>query len=176
VLRRLAAHQPIIHRVRRHWLASRQQPGVNPSHWEIGMMGKPMGVLKGILIAVALAVVGKLGLHEYPRQDATHQVIINAYREHAIAACRHRAGDTVSQAAWGQASNVRLTIGKSDLNVFLWQTNHRLWNARYRNAYLYVTVDDAKAHVYCEYDIANDMAWVYRLGQPTTQQTYTRSG
>jgi len=135
-----------------------------------------MGVLKGILIAVALLVVGKLGLQEYLRQDATHQVIITAYREHAIAACRQRANQDVNQAAWSQPSSVRLSIGKSDLNVYLWQTNHRLWNARYRNAYLYVTIDDAKAHVYCEYDIANDLAWVYRLGRTANEATLPRQG
>ncbi len=140
------------------------------------MMGKPMGILKGVLIALALAVVGKLGLQEYLRQDATHHVIVNAYREHAIAACQQRAGESVNLAAWAQPSSVRLSIGKSDLDVYLWQTNHRLWNARYRNAYLYVTIDDARAHVYCEYDISNDMAWVYRLGRPSDEPARSRQG
>ncbi len=139
-------------------------------------MDRFMGFVKGILIAVALAVVGNLGVHEYLRQNATSQVIISAYQEHAVAACRQRAGDSVSTLAWSQPSGVRLAIGKSDLNVYIWQTNHRLWNARYRNAYLYVTIDDADAHVYCEYDIANDTAWVYRLNRAAGEEVYPRQG
>lgn len=129
-----------------------------------------MRVVKGILVAIALLVMGKLGLQEYLRQKATHNVIVNAYREHAIAACQQRSAHTINQAAWSRPSSVRLTIGKSDLDVYLWQTNHRLWNARYRNAYLYVTIDDANAHIYCEYDISNDMAWVYQLGREIAQR------
>ena len=135
-----------------------------------------MGVLKGIVIAVALIAVSKFGLQEYLRQEATNDVIVSAFREHAIAACRRNAGYRVGQSAWSQPSNVRLSIGKSDLNVYLWQTNHRLWNARYRNAYLYITIDDETAHVYCEYDITNDMARVYQLGRDDYPQPYQRQG
>lgn len=136
------------------------------------LLGWMMGVFKGILVAVAIIAVGKIGLQEYLRQDATHNVIITAYREHAIAACRQNAAESINQAAWSQPTSVKLTIGKGDLDVYLWQTNHRLWNARFRNAYLYITIDDEKAHVHCEYDIANDMAWVYRLGREQAGQPY----
>ncbi len=127
-------------------------------------MGKVMGLWKAFMTTGALLLVGKLGLNEYVRQDAMGQVIVNAYREHAIAACRHKAGTTIKPASWAQPSGVRLAVGKSDLDVYLWQTGHRLWNARYRNAYIYVTIDEPASQVHCEYDITNDIAMVYQLG------------
>jgi len=134
-----------------------------------------MGILKTIIVAAALLIFGKIGMEEYLRQDAMHHVVVNAYREHALAACRHKAGAAIEPAAWQEPSGVRLAIGKADLNISLWQTNHQLWNARYRNAYIYVTVNGPHAQVHCEYDITNDMAWVYQLGQASvdTRRTYS---
>ena len=135
-----------------------------------------MRVIKGIVFAAILLAVGNFGLEAYLRHNATHNVIISAYREHAIAACRQNGGQSINQTAWSQPSEVRLSIGKSDLDVYLWQTNHRLWNARYRNAYIYVTIDHATSHIYCEYDITNDMAWVYQLGRDAPHQPYQSQG
>jgi len=132
------------------------------------IMGKAMGGWRVLIVTTALIVVGKLGLHEYVRQDALHNVIVNAYQEHALAACRQRAGPTIERAIWAQTTNARVAIGKSDFNVHLWQTDHHLWNARYRNAYIYITVDEPDAQVHCEYDITNDIAIVYQLGSVTT--------
>ena len=138
---------------------------MDETHQEVKTaIGKAVRVIKGFLLALALLVVGNIAVQEYIHRDAYRQVIIAAYREHAMNACRLHAGSSIDAAAWMQPSDVRLTIGRSDLDVYLWQTYHRLWDARYRNAYMYVTIDDARAQIYCEYDIANDTAWVYQLG------------
>ncbi|MAI46333.1 MAG: hypothetical protein CBC34_010275 [Hyphomicrobiaceae bacterium TMED74] len=129
-----------------------------------------MALVKGIIITVVLLFTGNFALQEYIRLSAKHDVIVDAFREHAIAACRQNSNEKLRNAAWNQASQVRLSIGKSDLNVYLWQTNHRLWKARYSNAYLYITINDDKAHMHCEYDISSDMAWVYQLGKDQPQQ------
>ncbi|MEO0809485.1 MAG: hypothetical protein AAFW82_02385 [Pseudomonadota bacterium] len=132
-----------------------------------------MSIMRGFFLVGALLFAGKFGMHEYIRQDAIHQVVVDAYREHAMTSCRSQAGATINPVVWTQPSNVRLAIGKSDLNVQLWQTGHHLWNARYRNAYIYVSVDEPDSQVYCEYDIANDKAWVYQLGsKPQKNQVY----
>lgn len=134
-----------------------------------------MAVAKGIIVTIVLLFASNLVLQEYIRHNATHGVIIDAFREHAIAACRQNSNEKMRNAAWNQPSQVRLSIGKSDLDVYLWQTNHRLWKARYSNAYLYITINDANAHIYCEYDISTDMAWVYQLGKDSPEQPYQTS-
>ncbi len=134
-----------------------------------------MAFLKGIVITIALLFTGNFALQEYIRQNATQSVIVEAYREHAIAACRQNSDQNLRNAAWNDPSNVRLSIGKSDLNVYVWQTNHRLWKPRYSNAYLYITINNNNAHIYCEYDISTDMAWVYQLGKDAPEQPYQTS-
>ena len=49
-------------------------------------------------------------------------------------------------------------IGKSSIDVYPWQVDDPLWNARYRNPYLVLTASQRIATVSCEYDIANAAA------------------
>ncbi|MEN2495310.1 MAG: hypothetical protein TECD_01232 [Hyphomicrobiaceae bacterium hypho_1] len=126
-------------------------------------MGKA-SIWKALLIMGVLVGVAKFSVNEYVRRDALQNVILDAYREHAIAACRHSAGATINPTVWSQSSEVRLAVGKADLDVNIWETSHRLWKARYQNAYIYVTINKPDSQIHCEYDIANSVAVVYKLG------------
>ena len=125
---------------------------------------RKVGIWKALLILCALARTTQFCLHEYIRQSALQEVIIAAYRELAIAACRHSASAKINPTVWAQTSEVRLAIGKADLDVNIWETDHRLWDARYRNAYIYITIDKPSSQIHCEYDITNSFAMVYQLG------------
>ena len=54
-------------------------------------------------------------------------------------------------------------IGKSGLDVQLWQVDSDMWNVRYRNPFLVLTADARSGQVSCEYDIVNAAATVHRL-------------
>lgn len=118
-----------------------------------------------ILLVIAVLAVARFATYEYLERTAKRDVIINAYKEHALAACRREASDAAASADWSKPASIKLTIGKSDLDVYIWQTRHRLWDARYKNAYLFVTLGKSSADVYCEYDIANDVASVHSAGK-----------
>lgn len=134
-------------------------------------------MMRLILLAIALIAVARFATYEYLDRTAKRDVIISAYKEHAIAACEREAAGVALGADWAQPASVKLTIGKQELDVYVWQTRNRLWNARYRNAYLYLTPGKAGATVYCEYDISNDVASVHRAADPiisTQTQSPTR--
>ena len=85
-------------------------------------------------------------------------MIVAAYRERAIQACQRDAkppqGANPATASWSRPLDARLVIGKSDLDVYLWQVEHHLWRARYRNPYLVLTpAHDRSAGLVCEYDV-----------------------
>ena len=67
------------------------------------------------------------------------------------------------QPAWSKADDVRLVIGKGSLDVGLWQLDHALWTARYKNPYLFFTAQVRPLTVYCEFDIVQGVASVYRM-------------
>lgn len=121
--------------------------------------------MRALVLILALLAAGKIGLHEYMQRTATREVVISAYKERAIAACQKegvgRAMATKEQ--WGRPHSVSLAIGKSSLDVWVWQIDNAMWNARYRNPYLYVVADEAPGRVLCEYDIVNGAASLLRL-------------
>lgn len=126
--------------------------------------------MRAVVIFLVLLAAAKLGYQEYLFRTATREAIIGAYKEHAVEACQKDAGSRslgLGPQAWANPRNVKLMIGKSSLDVHLWQTDHALWNARYRNPYLLLMANEAPGQrsgaARCEYDIVNAAAAVSRM-------------
>lgn len=122
--------------------------------------------MRAIVYLLALAAAVKIGSAEYLFRTSAREVIVAAYRERAIQACqrdtRAALDGGASTASWTKPSDVRLSIGKSDLDVHLWQVDHHLWNARYRNPYLVLTVAGKSASLVCEYDVVHNATVITR--------------
>jgi hypothetical protein len=122
--------------------------------------------MRTVVILLALLAAAKLGYSEYLFRVSARDAVIGAYKAHALEACRK---DASSQAlglgpqAWSNPSSIRLVIGKSSLDVYPWQIDHALWNARYRNPYLFLTSSQRAGTIACEYDIVNAAAAVSRM-------------
>ncbi len=108
----------------------------------------------------------KLGYQEMTYRAATSEVIIGAYRDRAIQACRRDPRNAAARSgadAWARPASITLAIGKSGLDVYLWQVDHALWNARFRNPYLFLTADPGTENLVCEYDVVNGTAFVAKM-------------
>jgi hypothetical protein len=122
--------------------------------------------MKAIVILLALLAAAKLGYQEYLFRISTRDAVIGAYKEHAVQACQKDARTQtlgLGPQAWANPKSVRLVIGKSSLDVYPWQVDDALWNARYRNPYLFLTANQRSATIACEYDIVNASASVSRM-------------
>ena len=122
--------------------------------------------MKAIALILALLAAAKFGYQEYLFRAATRDAIIGAYKEHAVQACQrdprsHTLG--MGPQAWANPKAIRLVIGKSSIDVYPWQVDHAMWNARYRHPYLFLTTGKRGASITCEYDIVNAAASVYRM-------------
>lgn len=118
-------------------------------------------VLKACVLVLALAATTKVGIKEYLFHTSSSEVIAAAYRDRAADACRlnARAGDfglNVANSFTDDAFS-SVIIGKPDLDVYLWQTDHPKWDARYRNPYLQLATQNraGSGTIVCEYDIVN---------------------
>lgn len=120
--------------------------------------------MKALVMVLVLLAAAKVGYHEYMFRAATNEVIVAAYRDRAVAACQRDAkGQSLAAAAaWAQPQSIKVLIGKGNLDVYLWQVDHTLWNARFRNPYLFLAAGDA-SRTYCEYDIVHGAAAVFRM-------------
>ena len=120
--------------------------------------------MKALVFFLVLLAGLKVGYHEYMFRTATNEVIISAYRDRAISACQRDAkGQALAPAAaWAKSQSVRLIIGKQNLDVYVWQVDHTMWSARFRNPYLFLAAGD-KPKVFCEFDIVHGAASVFRM-------------
>lgn len=130
----------------------------------------PDGTMRAVAIFLLLLAAAKLGYQEYLFRTAARDAIIGAYKAHAVEACQNDAGSRslgLAPQAWSNPKTVKLMIGNSSLDVYLWQTDHAQWSARYRNPYLLLTTGEAPGQrsqgVRCEYDIVNAAAAVSRM-------------
>ena len=122
--------------------------------------------MKPIVIVLALLAIAKVGYQEYLFRTSTMDVIINAYSSRAINACQRDARAQkmpATRQVWSRPASTKLVIGKSNLDVHFWQINSAMWNARYRNPYLFLVANHQRSNVFCEYDIVHGIASVYRM-------------
>lgn len=122
--------------------------------------------MKLVVLILAGLVIIKLGVQETLYRSATSDVIISAYRDRAIAACANepRAQLAVRPGTWEQtATTARLMIGKPNVDVYIWQFEHQLWNARYVNPIIVLETPASGRRFVCEYDIVHAQASVQTL-------------
>jgi hypothetical protein len=121
-----------------------------------------------LVLALALLAGLKLWAQDTVYRSATEEALVAAYRERAAAVCqkeqqqgvRGQAG-AASATNWGNAAQIKLVIGDNNLSVYVWEVDHALWNARYRNPYLVLSAND-RASLVCTYDIGSGTAHVSR--------------
>lgn len=122
--------------------------------------------MKAVVFFLAFLAAAKLGYQEYLFRASTRDAVVGAYKEHAVQACQKDAKSVslgLTPQVWANPQAVNLVIGKSSLSVYPWQVDHAMWNARYRNPFLVLTVAPHSGVTYCEYDIVNAAASVYRM-------------
>ena len=120
--------------------------------------------MRKLAIIIAVMVLAKVGYEELIYRAATYEVIVGTYSATAIEACQGSVGGAgVPADLWTQPTSVKLIIGKSDLDVYFWQVNHSMWQARYKNPYLFITARNELNYVLCEYDIVHGSASIQRM-------------
>lgn len=121
--------------------------------------------MRALVFFLALLSIAKVGYHEYMYRLATSEVIVAAYRERAVTACqRDTRGQSIANGAvWSKLDSVKLVIGKGNLDVRVWQVDHALWNARFRNPYLFLSGQENGQRFYCEFDVVHGAASVFRM-------------
>lgn len=118
----------------------------------------------GVLILAAVAA-GKLGYQEYVFRSTAENVVVSTYGHAALKACTRqskRIRAKVPNAEWQNKARIKLVVGNANLDVSIWQFNHRLWHARFRDPYLRLTTANTVRHATCDYDIKRRVATIAR--------------
>ena len=121
--------------------------------------------MRVLVIVLVLLAAAKVGTQEYLIASAKSEIIIAAYRDRAVDACRDAARikrlDLSATAI--AARDIRLIIGKESLDVALWQVDHAMWQTRYKSPYLLFALTEKPRRLFCEFDIARGSAAVVHM-------------
>jgi len=115
-----------------------------------------------LLVLVLAGLAGlKVWTHDHIYRSATEEAIVNAYRDRAIEACAKDRRKDAKGAAAALAPSVSLVIGRSDVDVAIWDVDNPLWAVRFKYPQLVVTQRDVGGSApggVCTYDITLDKA------------------
>ncbi|MGE0768787.1 MAG: hypothetical protein AB7L90_20285 [Hyphomicrobiaceae bacterium] len=117
------------------------------------------------VFVLLLLVAAKVGTQQYLVSTAKDEIIVAAYRERAVSACRDAARSTRLElsSTWSPPREMRVVVGKGTLDIALWQVDNVLWETRYKTPYLLFPMQDAPKPVYCQFNIAHGAASLIRL-------------
>jgi hypothetical protein len=119
---------------------------------------------------LALLAGAKVWTQDTLFRAGAEEALVAAYRERAIAACQKLPAKrmdamtaAVPPAFWAKPHSVRMKTGTRSVDVYFWQVDSPLWNARYRNPYLVLRSEEDALPVACEFDILFGTAALVRI-------------
>ncbi|HET6322572.1 MAG TPA: hypothetical protein VFF87_11015 [Hyphomicrobium sp.] len=116
-------------------------------------------MLKALVVALALLAGAKLLAQDRLYREGAQEALLSAYRDRAIAACQSTPTPTGALPLWTRPASVDLVIGRSDVDVRIWQLDSERWPARFRHPHIVLTLDEVSAPV-CRYDVIEGRAYV----------------
>jgi hypothetical protein len=120
--------------------------------------------MRALILTLAVLAGIKIWVHERAYRTATEEAIVHAYRTRAADACagatRSATPPVAEGADWTRGSEPRLAIGDPALPIHIWQFDHELWNARFRQPYL--VLSSPSPALSCTYDILAGTASITR--------------
>lgn len=121
--------------------------------------------MRWVVYALAALVALKIYAQDYFYRDATAQALIAAYGEKALTACRSNTTTqkkTLAPYVWGKSGEIKVQIGRNDLGVGIWELEHALWDAAFKQPYLILSPADKHTGITCTYDIVSDAASIHK--------------
>jgi hypothetical protein len=118
------------------------------------------GFMRAVLILLAVLVAAKVWAQDKLHRDAANEALLAAYKLHAQSACVSRPQTdargmpvAVGSVNWKQPETAEVLLGNPRLSVPIWQLEHPLWNARFKNPVVRLTVGDRFSRIACDYDV-----------------------
>ena len=116
-------------------------------------------MLKVFVAVLALLAGAKILAQDLLYRDSAQEALLSAYRDRAIAACQSTPTPTGDLPLWTRPASVDLVIGRSDVDVRIWQLDSERWPARFRHPHVVLTLNEATAPV-CRYDVIEGRSYV----------------
>lgn len=122
-------------------------------------------MLRALVLALAVLAGAKIWTQERLYRDGAGDALIAAYRERAMAACQSAHVPTSSSETplWTRPASVDLVIGRSNVDVHIWQLNSDRWPVRFKHPHVVLTLGNGGDPPVCEYDVVEERAYVTQM-------------
>jgi hypothetical protein len=121
-------------------------------------------MLRFIVVALALLAGAKIWAQDRLYRDGAQDALILAYRERAIAACQsEQLFRGVGGLLWTRPKSVDVVIGRSGVDVHIWQLRNARWPARFKHPHVVLTLGDGDLAPVCQYDVIEGRAYVAQM-------------
>jgi hypothetical protein len=121
--------------------------------------------MRAVVIVLAMLVCVKVWAQDRLYREAANDALLAAYKLHAEAACVARPQTdargmpvAVGSVNWKQPEKAEVMLGNPRLSVPVWQLEHPMWDARYKNPIVRLTVGDRYSRLACDYDVMSGKA------------------
>lgn len=123
-------------------------------------------MLRALVITLAVLAGAKIWAQDRLYRDGAQEALIRAYRERAIAACQSVQVLPPPRGAsplWTRPASIALVIGRSNVDVQIWQLNSERWPLRFRHPHVVLTLAGRAPSPVCEYDVIEERAYLTQM-------------
>ena len=121
-------------------------------------------MLRVLVVALALLAGAKIWAQDRLYRDGAQDALILAYRERAIAACQsEQLFRGIGGPLWTRPASVDVVIGRSGVDVQIWQLRNARWPARFKHPHVVLTLGEGETTPICEYDVIEGRAYVAQM-------------
>lgn len=121
-------------------------------------------MLRALVVVLAVLAAAKLWTQNRLFHDGASDALLLAYGERAMAACQSQDMPRAVGGAplWTRPASVDLAIGRSGVDVQIWQLANDRWPARFKHPHVVLTLAGTPAPV-CEYDVIEGRAYLAQM-------------
>jgi hypothetical protein len=121
-------------------------------------------MLRALVVALALLAGAKIWAQDRLYRDGAQDALILAYRERAIAACQsEQLFRGVGGPLWTRPKSVDVVIGRSGVDVQIWQLRNARWPVRFKHPHVVLTLGEGDLAPICQYDTIEGRAYVAQM-------------
>lgn len=120
--------------------------------------------MRNVIVVLLLAVAAKLGINYWNYRLGMEEALIAAFSQRASEACRSDAKSRgfPPSLVLARPGEVRVVVGASDLDVWLWDVGNASWAKRYRTPHLLLALQSSDGNLQCSFDTLRSTAVVSR--------------
>lgn len=137
-----------------------QRTRFSAAGWIVGREVSGDRLVRIVVAVLAILAALKFWTSDWLYRSGLEEAVSAAYLAEARAACQLRPETdargmpfVVGTLDWQQTTDVEILTGNARLDVAIWQVDNALWNQRYRNPVIRLSVGDALSKVVCDYDV-----------------------